>query len=329
MIREAASSKKILIAEDEAVSRRILEEFLSRAGYQFTSVTNGNDAWRILNEEAAPRLAILDWMMPGLKGVEVCVKVRARTDKPYVYVLLLSSRTERKDILEGLQAGADDYLTKPFDAEELQARLFVGERILKLQDELISGRDALQFQATHDLLTGLVNRGEILNQVQRELARSERTEKSAGVIMCDIDHFKQVNDNYGHLAGDAILRGAALRVKSLLRPYDSVGRYGGEEFVVLAPMTDVIGTMRVAERIRSGIEATKFETPAGELQMTMSLGVAIREDRQTPDTEAMLQAADAALYRAKAAGRNRVELATPADFESLAMAGGIAHGLRD
>jgi diguanylate cyclase (GGDEF)-like protein len=260
-------------------------------------------------------------MMPGMEGVEVCAKVRERIDKPYVYVLLLSSRNEKKDMLAGLQAGADDYLTKPFDAEELQARLFVGERILHLQDELISARDALQFQATHDPLTGLPNRGEILNLVHRELARCLRTEKPFGLIMGDIDHFKQVNDTHGHLTGDAILRGVALRMTALLRTYDSVGRYGGEEFVVLAPLSDVTGTIRVAERIRAGIEATKFDTAAGELRLTMSFGVAIRDCGHTRDTESLLQAADAALYRAKAAGRNRVELATPADFEILALTG--------
>ncbi len=321
MSAEIAAGTNVLVAEDDLVSRRVLEVFLARWGYRVTSVSSGDDAWRILNEEGAPRLAILDWMMPGMEGVEVCAKVRARQDKPYVYVLLLSSRNEKKDMLAGLQAGADDYLTKPFDAEELQARLFVGERILNLQDELISARDALQFQATHDPLTGMPNRGEILSLVQRELARCLRTEKPFGLIMGDIDHFKQVNDSHGHLTGDAILRGVALRMTALLRTYDSVGRYGGEEFVILAPLSDVTGSLRVAERIRAGIEATKFDTAAGELRLTMSLGVAVRDCGHTRDTESLLQAADAALYRAKAAGRNRVELATPADFEILVLAG--------
>jgi two-component system, cell cycle response regulator len=330
MSPEIDGGTNILIAEDDLVSRRVLEVFLARWGYRVTSVSSGDDAWRILNEVAAPRLAILDWMMPGMEGVEICKRLREREDKPYVYVMLLSSRNEKKDMLEGMQAGADDYLTKPFDAEELQARLFVGGRILRLQDELISARDALQFQATHDPLTGIGNRGEILNQVQRELARSLRTERPLGVILGDVDHFKRVNDTYGHLTGDAVLRGVALRLSALLRTYDSVGRYGGEEFVVLAPLSDSIGTMHMAERIRAGIEATKFDTSAGDLRLTMSFGVAIRDAGHARDTEALLLAADAALYRAKAAGRNRVELATSADFESLALAGPAAReSLRD
>ncbi len=328
LLAGASHRTDILIAEDDLVSRRILEAFLVRWGYCVTQVSSGDDAWRVLNQEGAPRLAILDWMMPGLNGVELCARVRARTGAPYVYLLLLSSRSEKKDKLEGLQAGADDYLTKPFDADELQARLFVGERILRLQDELISGRDALEFQATHDPLTGLVNRGEILVLIQRELARSERTQRSAGVIMCDIDHFKKVNDTYGHLTGDVILRGVAQRLTSLLRGYDSVGRYGGEEFVILVPMSDVTGTMRVAERIRAGVGMMKFDVPSGDLHMTMSLGVAIREDGTSPDTRTMLQAADAALYRAKALGRNRVELAAPDDFAALVSADGTTKASR-
>ncbi len=319
---------KILIAEDDLVSRRVLEVFLSRWGYRVTSVSSGEDAWRLLNEEGAPRLAILDWMMPGMEGVEVCAKLRERKDMSYVYALLLSSRNEKKDMLQGLQAGADDYLTKPFDAEELQARLFVGERILKLQDELISARDALQYQATHDPLTGVANRGEILGQLQREVARSLRSGKSLGVILADIDHFKQVNDSYGHLTGDAVLRGVALRVTALLRTYDTVGRYGGEEFVIIAPLSDSEGTMRVAERIREGIAATKFDTSAGELRLSISLGVAVRDVDHARNSEALLLAADTALYRAKDAGRNRVELATPADFESLVLAGSVGQGSR-
>lgn len=323
-----ASGTEILVAEDDLVSQRLLQVFLSRWGYRVTTVANGEEAWSILSGENAPRLAILDWMMPGIEGVEVCARLRAKKNSPYVYVMLLSSRNEKKDMLQGLQAGADDYLSKPFDAEELQARLFAGERILHLQDELISARDALQFQATHDPLTGIANRGEILNQVQRELARSVRTGESVGLILGDVDHFKAVNDNFGHLTGDAILRGVSLRLAALLRTYDSVGRYGGEEFVILAPFSDAKATQLVAERIRAGIEITKFDTNVGPLQLTMSFGVAVRDGAESHDTQALLQAADAALYRAKAAGRNRVELASPADFEDLALAGAAPHASR-
>jgi len=253
-------------------------------------------------------------MMPGLEGVEVCRKIRERGEQPYVYVLLLSARTEKQDMLAGLKAGADDYLTKPFDTQELRARIFAGERILRLQDELISARDALQFQATHDALTGLLNRGAILRDVTRELTRARREHVSAGVILVDIDHFKAVNDDYGHLTGDAILHGVAMRMSGLLRAYDSIGRYGGEEFLVLAPSSDAEGAMQFAERLRAGVESTTYETDAGSLRLTLSLGVAVSNPEDAPDSHVLLQAADAALYRAKARGRNRVAIATAADF---------------
>ena len=305
---------RILIAEDDKISRRVLEASLSEWGYDVTAVADGNEALALLRRENAPRLVVLDWMMPGLEGVEVCAKIRERSEQPYVYVLLLSARNEKQDMLAGLKAGADDYLTKPFDTHELRARIFAGERILRLQDELIAARDALQFQATHDALTGLLNRGAILRDVTRELTRARREHVSAGVILVDIDHFKAVNDDYGHLTGDAILHGVAMRMSGLLRAYDSIGRYGGEEFLVLAPSSDAEGAMQFAERLRAGVESTTYETDAGSLRLTLSLGVAVSNPEDAPDSHVLLQAADAALYRAKARGRNRVAIATAADF---------------
>lgn len=305
---------RILIAEDDKISRRVLEASLSEWGYDVTAVADGNEALALLRGENAPRLVVLDWMMPGLEGVEVCAKIRERSQQPYVYVLLLSARNEKQDMLAGLKAGADDYLTKPFDTQELRARIFAGERILRLQDELIGTQEALQFQATHDALTGLLNRGAILRDVMRELTRARREHISAGVILVDIDHFKAVNDEYGHLTGDAILQGVALRMSGLLRAYDSIGRYGGEEFLVLAPSSDAEGAMQFAERLRAGVESTTYETDAGSLQLTLSLGVAVSNPEDAPNTQALLKTADAALYRAKETGRNRIVLATPADL---------------
>jgi len=314
MSEKKGEKKRILIAEDEKVSRRVLCGLLERWGYDVTAVANGTEALEVLSGESAPRLALLDWMMPGMEGVQVCEKVRERRDQPYTYVLLLSARNEKQDMVAGLESGADDYLTKPVDSEELRARVFVGERILDLQDELIAARDALKFQATHDALTAVLNRGAILNAVSRELARARRERATVGLIIGDVDHFKSVNDTHGHLTGDAILHGIALRMSGLLRAYDTLGRYGGEEFLVLAPNSDATGTMQFAERLRAGIETASFETSAGILRMTMSLGVAVSNPNEPPDSQALLQAADGALYRAKEAGRNRVMLASPKEL---------------
>src|SRR5579863_8051229 len=197
---------KILIADDSIVSRHLLDATLRRWGYEVVVACDGNEAWQILQSENAPKIAILDWMMPGLTGPEVCRRVRATAkDKDiYTYILLLSSKSQREDLIEGMESGADDYLTKPFDQHELKVRLRPGTRIIELQQELIAAREALRDQATRDFLTHVWNRSSILDILQRELERGRRDKQPLGVILADLDHFKAVNDNYGHFAGDAV-----------------------------------------------------------------------------------------------------------------------------
>jgi two-component system, cell cycle response regulator len=303
---------KILIAEDDPVSRRVLEVFLKKWGYTAIPVANGPDALALLEADDAPRLAILDWMMPGMEGTEVCRRVRQQTGRPYIYLLLLTARGQKQSLLEGLQSGADEYLSKPFDAEELRARLRAGERIINMQDELIKARDALHEQATHDALTGLLNRGASIEVLMRELARGIREHRPVGIMIADLDHFKRINDSYGHVAGDAALREVAQRMKNCLRPYDSVGRYGGEEFLILVPSADEENVFGLAERIRRAIEATPVKTPAGEFPVTASFGVTSADSSGRDDITMLLRLADAALYRAKSLGRNCVERASSA-----------------
>lgn len=305
---------KILIAEDELLSRRVLEASLAKWGYEVVVARDGTEAWTLFEQEDEPRLAVLDWMMPGLDGVEVCRRIRHREARPYVYIVLLTARSQKQDLLRALEAGADDYLTKPFDAEELRARLHVGRRIIELQDELIAAREGLRFQATHDPLTGLFNRAAILDALRRELHRGRREHTPVGLVITDIDHFKKVNDTHGHLTGDAVLREAAHRMAASVRAYDVVGRYGGEEFLIVVPTSDEMGTLAQAERIRQSIESIPIATPAGEMRVTASFGLAVSSDAEPAEPEALVHAADAALYRAKQAGRNRTELATAADF---------------
>lgn len=315
MTPEEGFGKRILVAEDDLVSRRLLERFLVKWGFEVVLASNGSDAWQVLQKEDTPRLAVLDWMMPELEGTEVCQMVRKLADRPYVYILLLSARSQKQDVLEGLKAGADDYLTKPFDMEELQARLYVGKRIIELQDNLIAARETLRFQATHDALTHLANRGEIFEVLRREMARHRREKNSLGIALADLDHFKSINDTYGHAAGDAVLQEAARRMTASVRVYDTVGRYGGEEFLIIVPSSDESGTAALAERIRAAISSRPMEAGTTLADVTVSLGVASSAGQHPMDAEALLRAADAALYRAKERGRNRVELATPADLE--------------
>jgi two-component system, cell cycle response regulator len=305
---------KVLIAEDDMVSCRLLEATLTRWGYAVVVTRDGAAAWEVLQGVDAPPLAILDWMMPGMDGVEVCRRVRQRGQEPYIYLLLLTTKGRKENIIEGLDAGADDYLTKPFNPHELQVRLRTGKRIVTLQAELIEARERLRIQATHDPLTGVWNRRAILEMLGNELARSRREGLAVAVAIADLDYFKRINDTYGHVVGDAALCEAVNRMRALLRPYDAIGRYGGEEFLMVLPGCTSQDAFRLAERLRVGIGQDPVEIHGGKVNVTSSLGVAASDAIALLDATALIKAADTALYRAKAGGRNRVELATVADM---------------
>jgi two-component system cell cycle response regulator len=310
LVEKAAAVNTALIAEDDPIFRRILESWFKKWNYQVTAVDNGMAAWEALQKEDAPQLAILDWMMPGMDGIEVCRKIRGRDQGVYRYVLLLTAKDDKQDVIAGLEAGADDYLTKPFDVDELRARVRAGKRILDLQAALIRAKDDLQFAAAHDALTGLWNRGAILDLLKREVSRRQRTEDSLGVIMADIDYFKKINDTHGHLVGDAVLQEVTRRLAAGVRPYDAVGRYGGEEFLIVFPGCSAANLVLGAERLRHCIADSPIETVAGQLPVTLSLGLACAEQNaEAHDCETFLRIADEALYAAKAQGRNRVEMA--------------------
>jgi two-component system cell cycle response regulator len=300
---------RILIAEDDAISRRLLETKLSKWGYEVVAVPDGNAALEALSEEDAPQIAILDWMMPELDGVDVCRAVRASTRESYTYMILLTAQTHEDDLVAGMEAGADDYIAKPFKSSELKMRLRAGRRIIELQTELIAAREVQRAKATHDPLTGLWNHEEILQLMGRELARDTREDSHmTGAIMADLDHFKQVNDTFGHMAGDAVLRAAAQRMLALLRPYDALGRYGGEEFLVVVSGCDPESIATLAERLRAGVAAESVDTSEGIIPVTVSLGVAVNSGRRPVDANVLVQRADRALYCAKEKGRNRVEI---------------------
>ncbi len=305
---------KVLIAEDDMVSRRLLEAMLARWGYDVVITRDGTEAWQVLQGPDAPPLAILDWMMPGIDGVEVCRLVRQRVQEPYIYLLLLTTKGHRENIIEGLDAGADDYLTKPFDPHELQVRLRTGKRIVTLQAELIEARETLRIQASHDSLTGVWNRRAILERLETELARAEREGTPVAVVLADLDHFKRINDSYGHITGDAVLCEAVNRMRVSLRFYDAIGRYGGEEFLMVLPGCTAQDAVNLADRLRMSIGRETVEITGGHIVVTTSLGVAASDTIPVLDAASLIRAADTALYRAKAGGRNCVELATVADI---------------
>ena len=304
-------SNTILIADDDPVSRRILESWLQKWNYRVNAVANGLDAWNALRQDDSPQMAILDWEMPGLDGIEICRRLRAQEGGSYKYVLLLTAKGDKEDVVSGLEAGADDYLTKPFDANELRARVRVGNRILELQSALLKAYAEQQFEASHDRLTGLWNRGAILDLLARETLRGIRVGETTAVIMADVDHFKRINDTHGHLVGDAVLCEVGRRMLDSIRNYDFAGRYGGEEFLIVLTKCSALDLMATAERVRSRVWETPIETEAGPLPVSISLGLASHNvaDLDSSKGQQLVRAADAALYKAKANGRNRVECA--------------------
>ncbi len=296
---------KILIADDDLTSRLVLTGVLQKSGHEVLATVDGVEAWEVLQGPEAPRIAILDWMMPGLAGVDVCRRIRALRSEQPPYLIILTSRGEKADIVAGLDAGADDYLAKPFDAGELRARVGVGLRMVELQASLHTAREALAHEASHDPLTGTLNRRAFTEFLARELSAERRYHHGLALGICDIDRFKFINDSLGHQVGDEVLCGLVRLIGSTLRGHDVLGRYGGDEFVVL---TDHTGDAAVVpyERARAAIADTPIPTRAGDVSVTISFGVKIWTAAEGEDQ--LIAGADAALYRAKESGRNRVVL---------------------
>ncbi len=297
---------RVLAAEDNPVFQTMLKSMLLKWNYAPVIARNGLQALEILQAEDSPRLVVLDWMMPGLDGIEVCRRIRTEGREPYRYILLLTARTESQDLVEGMEAGADDYLTKPFNSHELRVRLRAGQRILELQEQLLQAREALRAQATHDALTGTLNRAAVLDALERELERSYREHHPVSLLIADIDRFKSVNDTHGHLAGDAVLREAGRRMKAVLRPYDAVGRYGGEEFLIILERSDSEAAHTEAERIRVSLANEPFAVGSNRISVTCSVGVATHQGGKRLRADDLVKRADLALYDAKNAGRNMV-----------------------
>jgi two-component system cell cycle response regulator len=287
---------KILIADDDSVSRLILERTLKGWGYETVVAENGIKALEILEQKNPPAIAILDWIMPFMEGTEVCRRIRMQSALPYTYILMLTAKREQQDLLQGMDSGADDFIRKPFSSAQLKARLKAATRIVELQN-------ALMEKARTDPLTGLLNHGAILEEFNKEFHRCNRERKPLSVLIVDLDHFKKVNDTYGHQIGDTILQAIAEKLRTAFRCYDVVGRYGGEEFVVLLPGCGREDAFQLSDRVRQTISDAQL---ANSVSVTVSIGVACTTALQNPSTAEVFRAADQALYSAKAKGRNQV-----------------------
>jgi len=298
---------KILVVDDDPLTLHMVVYRLRQCGHEVISCTDGNSAWKILADGLVPNVAILDWMMPGMNGPDLCQKIRSKKDCPYVYIVLLTGRNNSEDLIAGLDAGADDYLTKPFHLGELEARLRAGKRIVDLQNELISARETLRIQAMQDPLTQILNHGAILDDLLSEINRAHRERQPLSLILADLDDFKNVNDSYGHVAGDQVLIEVARRMRNCLRSYDAIGRYGGEEFLIVLPNSDDSQAIQLAERIRIAISSEPFRFQKVDLTVTISQGVTTWTEPDSIPIEWLIQAADRALYGVKHSGRNAVQ----------------------
>jgi diguanylate cyclase (GGDEF)-like protein len=298
---------KILVADDDSISRRLIQACLTEAGYEVSVAVDGAEALDMIGQAESPRLLVLDRTMPQVDGVDVCRAIRRRALEPDVYIILLTGKGEREEIVEGFEAGADDYMTKPFDVAELKARVRTGARIVERQAELIASREQLRAEAMYDSLTGLLNRAAFFDIFQKEVSRAKRHETPLALIMADLDNFKDANDRYGHLAGDVVLVEISRRLRALLRVSDSIGRYGGEEFVILAPGCSPDAASLLAERFRLSISSTPIALASESIVVTMSFGVAATSDMSR--ASGLLRSADEALYRAKNSGKNKVNAA--------------------
>ncbi len=302
------SDNRVLVIDDSPIYRHLILGHLREWGFEAIVASTGAEGWKILQKPTSPNLVLLDWVMPEMDGVELCQKLRSRpSTEPYIYTILLTSKEGRTDLLKAMKAGVDDYLVKPFDEQELKARLLVGKRIVDLQEELVEAREAMRHAATYDGLTGILNRSQIMDYLRRELDRSSREKRPVSVIMADIDHFKAVNDQLGHAAGDEVLKEVANRLRSQLRTYDGVGRYGGEEFLLVLPGCDLTSGLIRADQIRTFVSRTSIKASVQQRTVTVSMGVAVADGKNPIEMQPLLALADRGLYLAKSRGRNRVE----------------------
>jgi two-component system, cell cycle response regulator len=303
---QAAVPGRILVVDDNQDNIEIIATRLRFRGYEILEASDGTEALRQVREKA-PDLLLLDVMLPDIDGYEISRRIKGATDLPFIPIILVTARDSTQDKVAGLDAGADDYLTKPINFPELEARVRSMLRIKRLQDELEEKNRELERLSISDGLTGLFNHRHIHGLLAEEYERVERTNDCMSVAMFDLDRFKSVNDTYGHQAGDRVLIDLAEILRETARDIDRLGRYGGEEFIALLPETCIEDAAVFVERVRREVARRAFDIGRDEpLRMTLSAGVATYPHELVDSVESLVRLADEALYTAKAAGRDRV-----------------------
>jgi|Deesub1362B_J571_1020462.scaffolds.fasta_scaffold00001_399 diguanylate cyclase (GGDEF)-like protein len=298
----------VLVAEDEPISQRIIAKNLSDWGYEPIVVSDGRKALSVFRQQRIP-IVLLDWMMPGLSGPELARQIREIDQKKrkYTYIILVTSRDKIQDISAGFAAGVDDYITKPFHPLELKSRLQAGMRIISLERQLLNYQKKLEKLATTDSLLRIKTRRQILAELNSELARAEREQQNVGLILVDIDHFKKINDTYGHPAGDKVLKKIARQLKKNIRQYDQIGRYGGDELIIILPNCGLSEVSSISQRLCQSV--AKLKIPLENkitIQPTLSGGATSSEAFTRASPQSLINACDKALYQAKARGRNQI-----------------------
>jgi diguanylate cyclase (GGDEF)-like protein len=299
----------ILIVDDDVVSRTVIEKHLQKAGFNALSAPNGAQALSLFDTTFFP-IVLTDWMMPEIDGPQLCRLIRERKTDGYVFIILITARDKKTDTVVGLEAGADDYLTKPIHPEELIARINTGIRILNLEKSLKEANEAIRQLSITDPLTGCYNRGYLNDRLPEELSRSERYGRQLAIVLADIDHFKKVNDIHGHQAGDSVLKNFSQCINGQIRKkIDWIVRYGGEEFLIILPETDTRGARIVAERLCRAVADETISIGSTPIKITASFGgisVTFSERRPTVSMDALINQADEKLYISKRSGRNQV-----------------------
>jgi len=302
---EALPNLQVLVVDDSPFSRKLVEHAMEGDSYSLLLAENGNEAVRLFKEHR-PAVVITDWMLPDSSGPELCERIRAESTDSYTYIILLTSMTEKEDIVKGLSSGADDYLTKPFDRGELLARIGVGRRTIELHREIDAKNKLLEEMAHTDPLTGLPNRRMIEEWAARQLRGAARHGFAVWVAHADLDNFKSINDSYGHDAGDQVLQKFGEVLRESTRASDISGRMGGDEFLLVMTHLDEKSTRLTVERLRGQFAALKFSFGGDTVSVTASFGIAGFQGKEPPEFSKLVRQADKALYTGKRAGRNQV-----------------------
>lgn len=306
--KDGSTAMKVLIAEDDPTGNLLLKSMVFRWGFDTVTVFDGAEAWKRLQEEDAPQIVILDWVMPGMDGLEVCRRIREREKGKdrYTYIIMLTGKGNMEDIVTGIDAGVDDYIVKPFNNEELRARLRTSQRNIELHMALRAANKRLQIMSRLDPLTGALSRSAILDDLDLAMYRSRREKKALTIALIDIDDLKKMNERHGRSAGDKILQECIRRISACLRRADNVGRYGGDEFLVILPGVNSRTGMKICHRIKSVIGKKEITISDHSIPVTVSQSIAVWDG--DANIEKLITAAEQTLLATKSNGCNRVEI---------------------